>query len=116
MLYELIDMTNWKTKDVLIKELSQVGLKVDERKFRAKVKGNNERFFNHQTDIFIAHSNKGYKATKDAKEILDSVKDNHKRSVNMLYEEAIIKKALGENYNFHLEINEDSFTYLEKQL
>lgn len=111
MLYELVDITNWKTKNEILKELQDKDIILDEREFRARVKENNQLYFEHETDVFIAHSCKGYKATKDKEEILKSLEDNHRRAINMLSEEAKVKKALGENYNFKLIINEDGMYY-----
>ena len=113
MIHELIDLSEWKRKNQCLKELALNGIYIDERRFRALIKKQNQLFFNHEIDIFIAHSSKGYKATKDEKEILNSIADNRKRALNMLYEESKIKKALGENYNLHLTIRNGEFICTE---
>ena len=113
MLIELVDLSDWKKKQEIIKELKQQDLIIDERKFRAIVKHHNKSFYNHDTDIFIAHSCKGYKATKSEEEIRDSIADNRKRALNMLYEESQVKRALGENINFNLKITNDGMYYTD---
>lgn len=111
MLYELVDMTNWKTKKEILKELQDKDIILDEREFRKRVKKNNERFNNHEIDFYIAHSNKGYKKTTDFDEIKRSCEDKRKRSLDQLHEVSKTLKAIGENCNMRLEITNDSFTY-----
>ena len=113
MLHELIDLNEWKHKKECLKELKSKGVSVKERNFRMMIKKQNQLFFNHEIDTFIAHSALGYKATKDHNEILASIADNRKRALNMLYEESRVKKALGENCNLRLVINDDGFIYTE---
>lgn len=45
MLYELCDMGDWKTKDVLLKELKDNGIEMNERTFRHAVKANNALYY-----------------------------------------------------------------------
>lgn len=111
---EYVDLTNWKHKDVIIKELFMQNFLVSERELRREIKKYNARFYNHEIDTFIVHSNsKGYKLTKDVEEIKESIKDNRKRALNMLYEESKIRKAIGENYNLQLIIKDNEFIAIE---
>lgn len=113
MIFELIDITNWKKKNEILEELKLKDIFIDERTLRSKIKENNQRYMEHLTDTFIAHSEKGYKATKDKNEILKSIEDNHKRALNMLFEESKIKKAMGEKNNLKLVINERGLFYID---
>ena len=114
MLWELIDLSNWKTKGEILRELKNGGIVIDERNLRQKIEAHNKLYYNHESDNYIVHSSKGYKVTTDKDEILDSLKDMRKRALNMLYKEAKTKKALGENMNFKLTINDNAFIYLEQ--
>jgi len=107
MIWEFINLSDWKTKKVILKELEDQGLKLNERQFRKMIKANNRLFYEHDTEMFIVHGNRGYKATKDYEEILKSLADNKKRALNMLYEEKRVKKALEENNNLTLNISKE---------
>lgn len=113
MLWELVDLSDWKKKSQVLKELEQGGIKIDERRFRKLVELQNNLYCEHESEKFIVHGPKGYKVTTDREEILKSVADNHKRAINLLYKESKTKKALGENMNFNLVINNDEFMYME---
>ncbi len=113
MLWELIDLSDWKTKKQILSELKHGGIIIDERRLRKLVELQNKLFYNHESDIFIAHSSKGYKATKDYEEINNSLKDNHKRAIDLLHKEAVTRKALGENMNFNLIVHNGEFMYVE---
>lgn len=110
---KLTDLSNWKTKREIISELISNGVLLDERSWRNLVKESNKNFYEHEIDYFVAHSSKGYKITRDTEEILRSVKDNDKRALNMLCDNAKIKKAIGENCNLRLKITNDSFVFTE---
>ena len=104
MIYELIDLANWKKAKDCINELNQGGIRIDERQLRQLVKVNNINFINHEVDTFIVHSQKGYKATKDRNEILASIDDKYKRAINMLKENQQVMKAKSENNNFQFDL------------
>lgn len=108
-----IDLSSWKTKRQIIFKLASQGIYIDERTWRLEVEKHNKKFYNHEVNTFIAHSSKGYKLTSDVEEIKDSIKDLRKRALDMLYKEAKIKKAIGENYNMKLVINKDGFIVTE---
>lgn len=104
MIYDLIDLSSWKSVKDCLNELKLGGIGIDERQLRKLVKANNISFINHEVDTFIAHSQKGYKATKDREEILSSMNDKYKRAFNMLKENQQVMKALSENNNFQFEL------------
>lgn len=110
---EYIDLSEWKHKQEIIKELSEQEICINERTLRQEIKRYNQKFYNHEVSDFIAHSSKGYKLTSNSEEILESIKDNHKRALDMLYEEAKVKKAIGQNYNMKIIIDENGFAVVE---
>lgn len=104
MIYDLIDLSDWKKKPQILKELKDAGISMTERSFRKNVETNNKMFEEHITKMFIAHSSNGYIATQDRDTIINSLKDNNKRAMTMLINNNKILKALGENINFNLEM------------
>lgn len=114
MLYKIIDMSSWKTKSILLKEYEdKTGVLLSERTFRQKIKENNSLFYKRKNDVFIAHSSKGYIATTNEKIIRQSIADNRKRALNLLYDESQAKKTLNEKCNFRLEIDSEGNLYYE---
>ena len=106
MIYDLIDLTNWKKKKDILRELQLNGVPMNERKFRKLVEVNNKGFKEHIQGIkFIAHSNSlGYIATTDEELIKQSVEDNKKRALTQLKIVRDTYRALGENVNLNLEM------------
>lgn len=106
MIYDLIDLSNWKKKKDILEELSNLGIRMSERTFRKNVEVNNKCFKEHINKVkFIAHSNKlGYIATTDENIIKQSVEDNKKRAMTQLKIVSDTYKALGENINLNLEM------------
>ncbi len=107
MLYEMIDMSDWRTKTDILQELKIKGLEMDERYFRQVVEKHNKLFYNHEINVFIAHSSKGYKATTDEDEIRMSAYDYRKRAMDQLVKYSRICKAIGENVNMKLELDDE---------
>ena len=104
MIYDLVDLSDWKKKKEILIELQLKGYPLGEREFRKRVEINNQLYAEHLANYFIAHSTKGYLATNDSELIKASLNDNKKRAMTQL---KIIKdtyKALGENINFSLEM------------
>lgn len=106
VLQENIDLSVWKTKQQIMEELLFIGISIDERSLRLVVDYNNVLFNQHLRNTYIAHSNKGYIATKDEQIIKDSIADLFKRSKNMLWKYGQTRKAIHENYNLKLELEE----------
>ncbi len=109
MIFELLDLSEWKKKKDLLKELKQNGVTMSERAFRKAVELHNKKFFEHQTDKYLAHSQKGYKLTTDKDEMIASAKDYRRRAMNQLVKASKTLKAMGENDNMHLEIKNGEF-------
>lgn len=110
---DLIDLTEWKTKKQINEELRVYNVQLNERTFRMNVENHNDLYFAHEKEFYVAHSSKGYKMTKDTEEIKKSLRDSLKRGLDQLskYHKGI--KALGENANFSLRIEENELVFLE---
>jgi len=93
----------WKTKKKLLQEMKNNDIILNERVFRKLVEKQNELYANHLSDKFIVHSSKGYKLTSCPKEIMESIKDNHKRAMDLLIKTSKIKRALIENGNVNFD-------------
>lgn len=104
MILDFIDLSEWKKKSQILKELKENGFSIKDRNFRKRVELNNRLYEEHVIDTFIAHSNKGYIATKDKDLIIASLKDNEKRALTMLKATSKTLKALGENANYNFDI------------
>lgn len=104
MLYELCDMGEWKTKDVLLKELKENGIEMNERTFRHAVKASK----------FIAHSSKGYIATTNEEILIRCAKDFRKRAIDQLVETSRIYKKLKLKGNLKLVITEENMLVVEE--
>lgn len=99
---DLINLSDWKTRKNILIELGNVS----DREWRKYVEKHNIAFCNHEVDTYIVHSNLGYKATTDRNEIINSIQDNKKRSLNMLWKYSQTMKALGEKDNLRFKLEE----------
>ncbi len=106
MLKDLIG--NWKTKKNILKELANdYDIHIDERMWRLTVNNFNLEACYHLTDgYYIAHSERGYKLTKSYEEMKKSLKDNHKRAIKMLVEEARLLRSMNEDLHYQDMANE----------
>lgn len=73
VIYELIDLSIWKTQKKILKELRSKGYKISFKQLDIEIKLNNRLYIDHLTNKFIAKSVKGYIATQDYKIIKDSL-------------------------------------------
>lgn len=114
---ELIGLDKWKTKEQIKKEVSEAlpNVKLNERKFRQDVEEHNRLYVEHLKDNFVAHSNKGYKLTNDYNEIKASIEDNRVRAIDQLQKYYHGMKALGENRNCKLHIEDGELVYIEEK-
>jgi len=115
MIWEYVDLTEWKTKDQILTELRIDFPNLSEREWRKIVKRQNERYNQHESETFIAHSNKGYKIATNEEEIKRSLKDNKKRAIDLLISYGKGMKAIGENANLKI-IIENNEMYVEGEL
>jgi Zn-dependent peptidase ImmA (M78 family) len=109
---DLIDLTEWKTRKQINEELRVYSVRLNERTFRKNVESHNELYFAHEKEFYVAHGSKGYKMTKDTEEIRESLRDSLKRGLDQLskYHKGI--KALGENANFSLRVENDELVFM----
>ena len=99
--------TDWKTKDQILHFLNIVcGLDVNERSVRQYFADFNEKYETGDTEMFIAHSNKGYLLTSDQKTILKSLEDDNKRAIKLMKRYYRCKKALADKNQLSLEESE----------
>lgn len=112
---ELIEeyLDDWSKKKIILDILVSKGVRMSERAWRKAVELHNKRYFEHQTDKYIAHSSKGYKLTTDKEEIIRSAKDYRKRAMNQLVKASKTLRAMGENDNIRLEIKDGAFIVAE---
>ena len=103
---DYIDLSEWKKKKEIIEEAEAKGITIDERAWRKYVENYNKKYIAHEQVDFIVHSNKGYKLTSDKQEIIKSLKDNRKRSLNMLWKESQALRAMGEKDNLRMDLEE----------
>lgn len=107
MLWERINLTDWRTKEKILRELKLRGIQINERLFRLEVEKQNELYAEHQSKVFIAHSSKGYKIAINEDEIRYSARDYRARAMDQLVKYSKIMKALGENGNMKIEIKDN---------
>ena len=115
MIWEYVDLSSWKTKDQILVELRIDFPSLNEREWRFEVERQNERYAKHESEIFIAHSSKGYKIAVNEEEIRNSARDYRKRAMDQLVKYSKIMKALGENENLKI-IIENNEMYVEGEL
>lgn len=108
-----VDISEWKTKNEIIDEITLNGGYINERSFRNMVKEKNKDFIDGLSEYFIAHSDKGYKITTDTDEIIKSIKDKEKRAFDMLVENARVRKRLNLRNNIQIQISDSGVMYLE---
>jgi hypothetical protein len=79
---------SWKTKSAILKQLKRdYDYELDERMFRKMVENFNKEYRAHLTDgWYIAHSNRGYKITKDH---VGRTKKARGEDCNLYFEEII---------------------------
>ena len=106
MIFELINMFDWKKKHEILKELKENGVYLNERTFRKTVENHNKLFCEHKVDYYIVHSAKGYKLTQDREEIVNTAIDFRKRAINQFNKARDVIKAMNENDNYNFEIKD----------
>lgn len=99
MLLEFVYLKEWKTKKTILKELKEQGYTMDERTWRTFVEKHNKRYYQGLEQEYIVHSAKGYKLTKDTREINAALEDYKKRALNMLKKVSEGKKGMQNRMN-----------------
>lgn len=98
--------TDWRTKDKILGFLKYMSIDINERALRDYFAEFNEHYETGDTEMFIAHSSKGYLLTSDPKIIMDSLEDDNKRAMKLMKRYYRCKKALSEKNQLSLSENE----------
>ena len=99
--------TKWRTKTECLEWYErQYQTKLDEREFRRRVESFNQKYAGGETEMFVAHSNKGYLLTNDISIIKKSLLDDYKRALKLLTRNSRCTKALSEKNQISLTKNE----------
>ncbi len=111
---KIIDLhSEWKTKKVIQEELNRLGIKFDEREFRLQIEKHNFLFSNHMDNKYMAHSVRGYILTENVELIKCSLVDYRNRALDQLTKYSKGMKAIGENYNFKMQVENNSLIFVE---
>ncbi len=102
----------WKTKNEILYFLNHFYKQnVDERTLRTIFAEFNERYEKGETELFIAHSSRGYLLTADQNIILSSLQDDYKRALKLLKRYYRCKSALSEKKQLSLMSKEETDLY-----
>ena len=96
--------SEWRTKSELIAYLEgKCGLKFNERLLRRSFEKFNKLYETGETEMFVAHSNKGYMLTSDPMIIRNSLWDDYKRGIKLITRNHRCLKMLSEKNQLSLE-------------
>lgn len=94
------NLKNWITYANLKERIfNEYAITYPRRAWNKYIEVKNQSFCDGETDMYIAHSNKGYKITKNKDEIEASIKHLDTMALNMLSKESKVKKALNRSVN-----------------
>ena len=97
----------WRTKaECLTWYNKKYHAKLNERQFRRQVEKYNQRYSGGDTEMFVAHSNKGYILTADIDKIRKSLMDDYKRAMKLLKRNSSCTKALSQKNQLSLSPNQ----------
>ena len=97
----------WRTKEEILNWYkNEYKTKLDERVFRNAVAKFNKQYETGETELFIAHSNKGYILTTDPEIIKKSLLDDYKRGIKLISRNYKCMKALSEKNQLSLTQND----------
>ena len=89
-----LDLTRWKKRKDILRELNGDGAGISDRSFRKWVEDFNKTYDGREQPEYIVHGPKGYKLTTSRDEIRRSVSDNDRRAYTMLRQTRHVRKAL----------------------
>ena len=90
-----LDLTRWKKRKDILRELNGDGAGISDRAFRKWVEDFNKTYDGRQQPEYIVHGPKGYKITKDRAEIKRSIADNDRRAITILRQTRRVRRFLG---------------------
>ena len=94
------NLKDWITYSNLKERIfNEYNISYPRRSWNKYIEVKNQAFCDGENDMYIAHSNKGYKITKDRDEIETSIKHLDTMAKNMLKKESNAKKALNRSVN-----------------
>jgi len=97
----------WHTKTECLEWYEkQYFTKLNEREFRRRIESFNEKYAGGETEMFVAHSKKGYLLTNDIDIIKKSLLDDYRRALKLLKRNSRCTKALSEKNQISLGQNE----------
>ena len=99
-------LQEWRTKKEILAFLDSddcgMRTRIGERALRNYFEEVNERYKDHAIDFYIAHSNKGYRISRNKREIRHSGFDNIKQGANLINKGKSTLRAIGENENMDM--------------
>ena len=99
-------LQSWRTKKEILAFLDsdECGMRtrIGERALRNYFEELNEKYQNHEIDFYIAHSNKGYRISRNKREIRHSGFDNIRQGANLINKGKSTLRAVGENENMDM--------------
>lgn len=100
---DLINLSDWKKqKEILYELYIEWGINITSREWRTFVEKHNKKFAEGESDFYITHSSKGFKATKDYTEAKMARNDYIKRALNMLNKAKECDKAFRQKCNYKI--------------
>lgn len=94
------NLKDWITYSNLKERIfNEYNISYPRRSWNKYIEVKNQAFCDGENDMYIAHSNKGYKITNDREEIEASIKHLDTMAKNMLKKESNAKKALNRSVN-----------------
>ena len=98
---ELINLSDWKKQKEILYELHiEWGINITSREWRTFVEKHNKKFADGESDFYITHSSKGFKATREYAEAKMARNDYVKRALNMLNKAKECDKAFRQKCNY----------------
>ena len=114
MIFEMIDISNWTTVEEIQKIIERsFDKKMSRRALRTEREKFNEKYFNHETNFYIARSDKGYIKTVNDEIIRHSEDADKAMALDLLEKVYKSRRARGENHNFKLQYDDNGFYFIE---
>lgn len=114
MIFDLLDLKEWTTVEEIQKLLERnYEKKYSRRTLRLEREKFNEKYYNHETNFYIARSSKGYIKTVNDEIIRQSEDADRTMALDLLTKVSKSRRARGENYTIRLEIKDDKLMYME---
>ncbi|MCI6753795.1 hypothetical protein [Galactobacillus timonensis] len=90
-----LNLTRWKKRKDILRELNGGGAGISDRAFRKWVEDFNKTYDGRKQPEYIVHGPKGYKITQDRTEIKKSIADNDRRAITILRQTRRVRRFLG---------------------